>query len=177
MKNDTPSYRGCRFPPEIISHAVWLYHRFCLSFRDIEDLLAERGIVVSYEAIRQWCLKFGPEYARTLVSGEAPRPHRRRPRTLLCDFSRTQTQTPRRRCNLRGSTGRPVHCFVAVNAHEPAVLHNGDHPDALVRHGAGRLHRGVGLRPPAPLDSGACTSGTGWNTQTLPQVRFGACLC
>ena len=66
MKSDTPSYRGYRFPPEIISHAVWLYHRFCLSFRDVEDLLAQRGITVSYEAIRLWCLKFGPEYARAL---------------------------------------------------------------------------------------------------------------
>ena len=47
MKSSTPSYRGHRFPPEIITHAVWLYHRFCLSFRDGEDLLAERGIVVS----------------------------------------------------------------------------------------------------------------------------------
>ncbi len=61
-----PSYRGYRFPPEIISHAVWLYHRFCLSFRDTEDLLALRGIVVSYETIRQWCRTFGPVYARTL---------------------------------------------------------------------------------------------------------------
>ena len=52
MKRDTPSYRGYRFPPEIISHAVWLYHRFCLSFRDVEDLLAQRSIAVSYEAIR-----------------------------------------------------------------------------------------------------------------------------
>ena len=51
-----PSYRGYRFPPEIISHAVWLYHRFSLSFRDVEDLLAERGITVTYETIRQWCL-------------------------------------------------------------------------------------------------------------------------
>ncbi len=59
MKNHTPSYRGYRFPPETISHAVWLYHRFGLSFRDVEDLLAERGIIVSYEAIRLWCLKFG----------------------------------------------------------------------------------------------------------------------
>ena len=59
-------YRGYRFPPKIISHAVWLYHRFTLSFRDVEDLLAERGIVVSYEAIRYWCLKFGPQYARKL---------------------------------------------------------------------------------------------------------------
>jgi putative transposase len=61
-----PSYRGHRFPPEIISHAVWLYHRFTLSFRDVEDLLAERGILVSYETIRFWCLKFGPQYARRL---------------------------------------------------------------------------------------------------------------
>ena len=66
MKKRTLSYRGHRFPTEIISHAVWLYHRFCLSFRDVEDLLAERGITVSYETIRQWCKKFGPEYARKL---------------------------------------------------------------------------------------------------------------
>ena len=59
-------YHGYRFPPEIISHAVWLYHRFSLSFRDVEDLLAERGITVSYEAIRQWCRTFGPQYARRL---------------------------------------------------------------------------------------------------------------
>ena len=57
--NSQSNYRGHRFPPEIISHAVWLYHRFTLSFRDIEELLAERGIFVSYKAIRQWCLKFG----------------------------------------------------------------------------------------------------------------------
>ncbi len=66
MKTNRGCYHGYRFPPEIISHAVWLYHRFCLSFRDVEELLAERGIVVSYETIRQWCQKFGPHYARTL---------------------------------------------------------------------------------------------------------------
>ena len=59
-------YRGHRFPPEIIRHAVWLCHRFTLSFRDVEDLPAERGILVSYEAIRYWCQKFGPSYSRTL---------------------------------------------------------------------------------------------------------------
>ena len=57
---------GTDFIRTIISHAVWLYHRFCLSFRDVEDLLAERGITVSYESIRQWCNTFGPEYARKL---------------------------------------------------------------------------------------------------------------
>ncbi len=66
MKNTTPLYRGYRFSPEIISHSVWLYHRFCLSFRDVEDLLAERGIVVSYETIRHWCRKFGSTYARSI---------------------------------------------------------------------------------------------------------------
>jgi putative transposase len=70
MKNNTPRYRGYRFPPEIISHAVWLYYRFCLSFRDVEDLLAERGVIVTYETIRQWCQKFGTEYARKLKRRE-----------------------------------------------------------------------------------------------------------
>ena len=66
MTTNKPSYRGYRFPPEIISHAVWLYYRFCLSFRDLEDLPAERGVIVSYETIRQWRRKFGVEYARKL---------------------------------------------------------------------------------------------------------------
>jgi putative transposase len=60
------TYKGHRFPLEIISHAVWLYHRFTLSLRDVEELLAERGITVSYEAIRCWCIKFGLTYTRSL---------------------------------------------------------------------------------------------------------------
>ena len=59
-------YKRHRFPPDIISYAVWLYHRFNLSHRDIEDLLAERGVTVSYEAIRLWCIKFGEIYSRRL---------------------------------------------------------------------------------------------------------------
>ena len=66
MKTNTNVYRGYRYPREIISHSIWLYHRFTLSFRDVEELLAKRGIIVSYETIRQWCRKFGPEYARKL---------------------------------------------------------------------------------------------------------------
>ena len=66
MTTNAISYHGYRFPPEIISHGVWLYHRFSLSFRDVEELLAKRGILVTYETIRQWCRKFGPEYARRL---------------------------------------------------------------------------------------------------------------
>ena len=70
MNAMTPSYRGYRFPSEIISHAVWLYYRFCLSFRDVEDLLAERGVIVSYETIRQWSRRLGAEYARKLKRRE-----------------------------------------------------------------------------------------------------------
>ena len=66
MTSQPPSYRGYRFPAEIISHAVWVYHRFGLSFRDVEDLLAQRGVTVTYESIHQWCLTFGPDYARRL---------------------------------------------------------------------------------------------------------------
>jgi putative transposase len=70
-KPPSPHYRH-RFPAELITHAVWLYHVFSLSFRDIELLLAERGVIVSYESVRQWCLKFGASFADKL--------RRRRPR-------------------------------------------------------------------------------------------------
>ena len=66
MSTSNNQYKRHRFPPEIIQHAVWLYYRFNLSHRDIEDLLAVRGIVVSYESVRLWCNKFGPRYARQL---------------------------------------------------------------------------------------------------------------
>jgi putative transposase len=59
-------YKRHRFPPEIIQYAVWLYYRFNLSHRDIEDMLAERGILVTRESVRLWCNKFGPRYARRL---------------------------------------------------------------------------------------------------------------
>ncbi len=66
MSVSNNQYKRHRFPREIIQHAVWLYYRFNLSHRDIEDLLAVRGIVVSYESVRLWCNKFGPKYARRL---------------------------------------------------------------------------------------------------------------
>ena len=59
-------YSGFRFPPNIIAHAVYLYHRYALSFREVEEILAYRGIEVSYETIRQWCQKFGSEFAKKL---------------------------------------------------------------------------------------------------------------
>ena len=60
------SYARHRFPPDVLRHAVWLYLRFTLSYRDVEDLLVERGLDVSHEAIRRWVLKFGLEFARNV---------------------------------------------------------------------------------------------------------------
>ncbi len=70
------SYSGYRFPRDIIQRAVWMYLRFTLSFRDVEELLAERGIVVTYESIRRWVLTFGPQIARRLQA-RRPKPHGR----------------------------------------------------------------------------------------------------
>ena len=64
--HETVSYKRHRFPPQIIAHAVWLYFRFPLSLRLVEEMLLERGIVVSYETVRRWALKFGPAYTRRL---------------------------------------------------------------------------------------------------------------
>src|SRR6476660_3462927 len=68
------SYKGHRYPVEIISHCVWLYYRFALSLRDISEMMLERGVVVSHETVRHWCAKFGQDYANQL--------RRRRPRPV-----------------------------------------------------------------------------------------------
>src|SRR5690348_4586795 len=75
MSSDLATYPGYRFPAEIISHAVWLYHVFSVSLRDIELILAERGVVVTHESIRHWCRKFGADFARRI--------RRRRPKPGL----------------------------------------------------------------------------------------------
>ncbi len=72
MSPAPPSYKGHRYPVEVISYCVWLYFRFPLSFREVEELMLERGVVVSHESVRRWCLKFGQTYANAL--------RRRRPR-------------------------------------------------------------------------------------------------
>ena len=64
--DSAPSYRGHRYPVEVISHCVWLCFRFPLSFREVEELMLERGMIVSYETVRRWCLKFGQQYANGL---------------------------------------------------------------------------------------------------------------
>src|SRR5262245_50395794 len=74
--SSSPTYKGYRFPAEIISHAVWLYYRFSLSFRDVQELLAARGIVLTYETIRQWCRRFGQHYANQLRRRRAQTTHK-----------------------------------------------------------------------------------------------------
>jgi putative transposase len=90
-----PSYKGFRYPVEIISHCVWLYYRFPLSFREVEEMMLERGVVVTYETIRQWCRKFGQAFANGL--------RRRRARPGDSGIST--------RCSSR-STVRPTTCGV-----------------------------------------------------------------
>lgn len=73
MTKDQPiSYKRHRYPAEVISQCVWLYFRFALSFRDVEVMMAERGVVVSYESIRSWCEKFGRQYARKIRRHRGP---------------------------------------------------------------------------------------------------------
>jgi hypothetical protein len=101
----TLRYPGFRFPAEIIGHGVWLYHRFTLSFRDIEDLLAEREIIVTHETIRQWCLRFGQEYANSIR-----RRRRYAPRVMITDSLRAMARLVSRsvcRSNI-GSTNSKI---------------------------------------------------------------------
>ena len=73
-------YKGYRYPIEVIGHAVWLYHRFTLSLRGVEELMLARGVVVTYETIRSWCAKFGPDYAAPVTSLATPSRRRMAPR-------------------------------------------------------------------------------------------------
>jgi len=72
MNSRKPLYHRHRYPQDNFRHTVWLYYRFCLSYRDVEDLLAERGIAVLYETVRRWCLRFGPVYANRLCKRSGP---------------------------------------------------------------------------------------------------------
>ncbi|MFD7608306.1 IS6 family transposase [Streptomyces mirabilis] len=73
MGSAPPSYKGHRYPVEVIAHCVWLYHRFPLSYREVEELMLERGVIVSYETVRRCCAKFGQAYASALRRRQ-PRP-------------------------------------------------------------------------------------------------------
>ena len=89
---NNPDYRGYRLPSAIVARAVWLYHRSTQTLRDVEDLLAERGITVSYETIRQWCHTFGTDYARKI--------HKRlRPSSARCAQNRVMRESALQTCS------------------------------------------------------------------------------
>ena len=99
------SYRRHRFPAEIIQHAIWLYLRFTLSYRDVEELLAERGLDVSYETVRRWVLKFGA--IRTTISSRCHRAlGRGRPCRSLRAISGPNFSTQRRTVSYETSIPR-----------------------------------------------------------------------
>ena len=110
------SYKGHRFPAEIIAHCVWLYHRFPLSFREVEELMLVRGVIVTYEMIRQWCAKFGPVYAAGLRRRQ-PRPGDKwhldevflaiNGRRHYCGGPSTRTATSSTSSSRAGATPRP----------------------------------------------------------------------
>jgi hypothetical protein len=108
------SYKGHRYPAEIIAHCVGLYHRLPPSFRDVEELMLVRGVIVTYETIRQWCAKFGPVYAAGLRRRQAGRLTRQRlcpdeaARTRIHDDLTTLCQRRGYRDAKRRSAKRPV---------------------------------------------------------------------
>ena len=131
MTSQPPSYRGYRFPSEIISHAVWLYYRFGLSFRDVEDLLAERGITVTYEAIRLWCRTFGLNYARRL----------------------------RRRRGRQGDTWYLDELFVKIQGQQQYLWRAVDVEDETERQGGFDGEIGILELPAPPADASRCPRG------------------
>ena len=139
----TLSYARHRFPPAIIQHAVWLYFRFALSYRDVEDLLAERGIDVSYETVRRWALKFGRVYAaRTrprrprpsgpLASGRGLHPDRRKdPLPLACRRRRGRSSRHHRAAAAQPEGGPQADAPAAETARIPAGGHRHRSPSVL----------------------------------------------
>ena len=111
------SYKGHRYPAEIIAHCVWLYHRFPLSFREVEELMLVRGVIVTYETIRQWCAKFGPVYAAGLRRRQTPTRRQvasrrgvlddQRPSSVSVAGRRPGRQRPRHPRPVAGATPRP----------------------------------------------------------------------
>jgi hypothetical protein len=109
------SYRRYRFSPTVIQHAVWLYLRFTLSYRNIEELLAQRGLDLSYESVRSWVLKFGPMIARRLRSYDAALRHL----GLSCHHERGLDKTIAPRTHIRWRDGASARC--SASNHRPRL--------------------------------------------------------
>ena len=152
------SYKGLRFPPEIISRGVWPYHRFPLSFRDVQELMLERGVDVSYETIQAWCDRFGQEYANQLRR-RGPRPGDKwhLDEVFVLDQRRTAVPVARGRpARQRARHSGPVAPkrggrkeVLPPTAHGPALRAQGDphRPARQLPDGAPRAH-GVGAASP-----------------------------
>ncbi len=108
---EPPSYRRYRYPAEVIGHAVWLYYRFHLTVRDVEELLAERGITVTYETIRAWCAKFGQPCGRAAPPASTPE----RQATPRRGAAEDQEQAPLALAGGRQSRRRPGHSGPAAS--------------------------------------------------------------
>ena len=161
MTPEPATYPGYRFPAEVIGHAVWLYHVFGLSLRDVELILAERGIGVTHESIRRWCLRFGAEFAR--------RRRRRRPRPG--DTWHLDEVFPR-------ISGAPHHPWRAVDRRGAAL-------DILVRERRNataakrlfeRLPAGLEYKPRRAVTGGPRGSGVA-RREILPKVRRRTSRC
>src|SRR3954464_12776799 len=147
---DPVSYTRHRFPPPIIQHAIWLYLRFTLSYRDVEELLAERGLEVSYETVRRWVLKFGPGFARRLrrcrPAGHAE-PCGFRPAALEVELRPREPVRPLRHRGvvLRKVFSRPVDVLVTGKDHERVAEKTNDivgrQPDAAKPVRVGKVER------------------------------------
>ena len=146
------SYKRHRFPPEVIRYAVWLYFRFTLSLRDVEDLLAERGIEVSYEAVRSWTRKFGRDFARNL--------RRTRPRpTAIWHLDEMVVRIAGQRLFLWravDSEGEVLDMLVQKRRNKAAAVR-------LLR----KLLRGQGIRPEAIITDGLSSYGSAAKTLGL----------
>ena len=111
-------YHRHRFPAEIISHCVWLYFRFALSFRDVEEMLAMRGVYVSYETVREWCFKFGQTYANGLRR-KSPRPLQNRSGKINVHATHTVHAVP----DSRIAGGRLGDGFLSFDPRATATVH------------------------------------------------------
>ena len=137
MRTSFSCYHGHRFPAEIISHCVWLYFRFPLSFRDVEEMLAMRGISLSYQTVREWCLKFGSDLRQRTASQVTST---WRPMASRRSVPQNQRTFP---CATRG---RVCNCDAGVTMTSPDVLPSVSYRSMRERQLSGVKPRGQCIR-------------------------------
>ena len=129
MSTAMASYKGHRYPVEIINHCVWLYFRFPLSFREVEELMLVRGVVVSYETIRRWCAKFGQDYTnKQSCAGRCPR--LRRP---VCTSTRSSRRSSCITCHPWRAVDQPAPSWTCWCKGQVAAKRQSSHGSLLVQ--------------------------------------------